>query len=61
MPLSERVLGRDLVAVVAGYTGHDLTNHVRDLQCAGEVTGQIIWPRCRGKSGVVREILEASA
>jgi hypothetical protein len=55
----ERVAGRDVIAVITGYTGHDLTNLVRDLQRAGEVTGQIIWPRCRGKSGVVREILAA--
>lgn len=57
----DRVAGRDLVVVVAGYTGHDLTNLVRDLQRAGEVTGRVIWPACRGKSGVVREILAAAS
>ncbi|GAB4423679.1 MAG: hypothetical protein OHK0015_01490 [Chloroflexi bacterium OHK40] len=55
----ERVVDRDLVAVITGYTGHDLTNIVRDLQRAGDVSGRIIWPKCRGKSGVVREILAA--
>lgn len=56
----DRTTGRDLVVVVAGYTGHDLTGHVRDLQRAGEIAGRVIWPRCRGKSGVVREILESA-
>lgn len=55
----DRVVGRELVAVIAGYTGHDLTNLVRDLQRAGEITGRLIWPKCRGKSGVVREIVAA--
>ncbi|NTV62449.1 MAG: hypothetical protein HGA65_02785 [Oscillochloris sp.] len=56
----DQTAGRDLVVVVASYTGHDLTGHVRDLQRTGEITGQVIWPRCRGKSGVVREILESA-
>lgn len=55
----DRIVGRDLVVVVTGYTGHDLTNHVRDLQSAGDFSGLVIWPKCRGKSGVVREILFA--
>jgi hypothetical protein len=46
--------------VIIGYTGHDLTGHVRDLQRTNGLSGRVIWPRCRGKSGVVREILEAS-
>ncbi|MBX0329015.1 hypothetical protein K2Z83_15155 [Oscillochloris sp. ZM17-4] len=56
----DRTTDRDLVVVITGYTGHDLTGHVRDLQRSGELPGRVIWPRCRGKSGVVREILEAS-
>ncbi len=57
----ERVLGRHLITVITRYTGHDLTNIVRDLQRTGDITGTIIWPTCRGKSGVVREILKAIA
>gem|GEM_PF-2287921 len=53
----DRVVERDLVVVVTSYSGHDLTNHVRTLQQVGTITGRIIWPRCRGKSGVIREIL----
>lgn len=56
----DRTVGRDLVVVVAGYTGHDLTGHVRALQRTGNLTSQVIWPKCRGKSGVVREILVAA-
>jgi len=49
----------DLVAVITGYTGHDLTNHVRDLQREGKIPGRVLWLSCRGKSGVVREIIAA--
>ncbi|GAB4199206.1 MAG: hypothetical protein OHK0022_19270 [Roseiflexaceae bacterium] len=53
----ERAASSHLVAVITGYTGHDLTNHVRDLQQAGQIRGQVLWLSCRGKSGVVREIV----
>jgi len=56
----DHTVDRDLVVVIASYTGHDLTGHVRDLQRSGDLTARVIWPRCRGKSGVVRGILEAS-
>lgn len=56
----ERVVDRDLVVVITGYTGHDLTNIIRDLQQSQDLTGKLIWPKCRGKSGVVREILTGS-
>lgn len=55
----ERVSGRDLIVVITGYIGHDLSNLVRDLQQAGEIAGRVLWPTCRGKSGVLREILAA--
>jgi hypothetical protein len=53
----ERVVDRDLIVVITGYIGHDLTNIIRDLQRSQDITGQVIWPKCRGKSGVVREIV----
>jgi hypothetical protein len=56
----ERLSGSDLIVVVAGYSGHDLTGLVRDLQRSGDITGHAIWPTCRGKSGVMREILTAT-
>jgi len=55
----DRTTGRDLVVVITGYTGHDLTNIVRDLQRTGDIASPVIWPACRGKSGVVREILKS--
>ncbi len=46
-----------LIAVITGYMGHDLSSIVRSLQQAGNLTGQVLWLACRGKRGVVREIL----
>ncbi len=57
----ERTAGRSLIVVISGYAGHDLTTLLRDLQRSEHVTGTVIWPKSRGKSGVVREILEAVA
>jgi thioredoxin-like negative regulator of GroEL len=54
----DRLVGRTLIVVITGYTGHDLTNLVRDVHQAGSITGQLIWPKSRGKSGVVRAIVE---
>lgn len=59
LKVRDRVVGRNLVAVITGYMGHDLTNLVRDFQRTGELSGHVIWLKCRGKSGVVREILGA--
>lgn len=53
----ERTTGRNLVVVITGYTGHDLTNLVRDLQRSGDISDRVMWLKCRGKSGVVREIV----
>ncbi|PDW02609.1 tetratricopeptide repeat protein [Candidatus Viridilinea mediisalina] len=55
----ERVSGRDLIVVVTGYIGHDLSNLVRDLQQSGEIVGRVLWTMCRGKSGVLREIIKS--
>ncbi len=57
----DKIAQCSLVAVITGYTGHDLTNIVRDLDQAGALHGQVLWLRTRGKSGVVREILHAYA
>ncbi len=56
----EQIADADLVAVVTGYTGHDLTGIVRDLDADGLLTGRVLWLPCRGKSGVVREIVRAA-
>lgn len=46
-----------LIAVIAGYMGHDLSKIVSDLKRDGALVGKILLLPCRGKSGVIREIL----
>ena len=46
------------IAVITGYLGHDVSAIVRSLQEAGALTGRVHWLRCRGKSGVVRELIQ---
>jgi thioredoxin-like negative regulator of GroEL len=47
----------DLIAVITGYMGHDLSLIVSDLKKDGALVGEVLPLPCRGKSGVVREIL----
>jgi hypothetical protein len=58
---SNRVRARisrcDLVVIITGYMGHGLTRIVQDLNSAGALAGEILMLDCRGKSGVVREIV----
>ncbi len=56
----ERIANCNLIAVITGYMGHDLSTIVRDLKQSGALTGEVIWLHCRGKSGVVREITKAA-
>lgn len=48
----------NLIAVITGYMGHDLSQIVSDLQKNGALTGDVFFLTCRGKSGVVRAILD---
>lgn len=48
----------DLVVIITGYMGHGLTQIVYDLKNAGAIAGEVMMLNCRGKSGVVREILQ---
>ncbi|NJK81353.1 MAG: hypothetical protein HC914_16275 [Chloroflexaceae bacterium] len=52
-----KIANATLITVITGYMGHDLSGIVRNLQQAGQLSGQILWLACRGKSGVVREVL----
>lgn len=56
-----KIAGCNFIAVITGYMGHDLSGIVRDLQQAGALDGHVLWlpSAIRGKSGVLREILEA--
>ncbi len=47
----------NLIAVITGYMGHDLSQIVSDLKKDGALTGDVFFLACRGKSGVVRAIL----
>jgi hypothetical protein len=54
-----KIASATLIAVITGYMGHDLSGIVRNLQQAGSLSGKVCWLSCRGKSGVVREVLAA--
>lgn len=47
----------DLIAVITGHMGHDLSKIVSELKKDGVLIGELLPLSCRGKSGVVREIL----
>lgn len=47
----------DLVAMITGYMGHDLSKIVSELNKDNVLTGEILPLSCRGKSGVIREII----
>jgi hypothetical protein len=47
----------DLIVIVTGYMGHSLTENVYDLKEKGALKGEVRLLDCRGRSGVVREIL----
>lgn len=47
----------NLIAVITGYMGHDLSQIVSDLKKDGTLTGDVFFLACRGKSGVIRAIL----
>lgn len=46
-----------LVVLITGYMSHRLTEIVYSLKDAGSLAGDVLQLNCRGKSGVVREIL----
>ncbi|MEH1885605.1 hypothetical protein, partial [Nostoc sp.] len=51
------IINCNLIAVITGYMGHDLSQIVSDLKKDGTLTGDVFFLACRGKSGVVRAIL----
>ncbi|MGF1512368.1 MAG: hypothetical protein ACFB5Z_01540 [Elainellaceae cyanobacterium] len=48
----------DLVVIITGYMGHRLTEIVYSLKAADALAGEVLQLSCRGKSGVVREIIK---
>jgi len=52
-------IGRcDLVVIITGYMGHRLSEIVYSLKAADSLAGDVLQLNCRGKSGVVREIIK---
>jgi hypothetical protein len=47
----------NLIVVITGYMGHDLSQIVSDLKKDGALIGNVFFLACRGKSGIVRAIL----
>ncbi|MEO0827709.1 MAG: hypothetical protein AAFY67_19065 [Cyanobacteria bacterium J06642_9] len=66
-PFSKHSLGRsnikakihdcDLIVLITGYMKHKQTDSVMQLRKLGALPGEVLLLNCRGKSGVVREIL----
>ncbi len=48
----------DLVVIITGYMGHRLSEIVYSLKAADALAGEVLQLSCRGKSGVVREIMK---
>ncbi|MGP1373793.1 MAG: hypothetical protein ACTS3T_13270 [Almyronema sp.] len=48
----------DLIVMITGYMSHKLTKNVYGLKESGALTGEIVPLSCRGKSGVIREVLK---
>lgn len=55
--VQNRIKNCDLIAVITGYMGHDLSNIISELEKANSLSGRVMPMSCRGKSGVVREIV----
>lgn len=47
----------DLIVLITGYMRHKQTDSVVQLKKLGSLSGDVLLLNCRGKSGVVREIL----
>ncbi|MEB3311645.1 MAG: hypothetical protein VKJ02_15585 [Snowella sp.] len=56
--VQEKIQNSDLIAVITGYIGHDLTNIISDLKRNHALKGEVLFLNCRGKSGIIRSIVE---
>lgn len=48
----------DLIVVITGYMNHAMTDCINRLKTSGALSGEVMLVNCRGKTGVVREILQ---
>lgn len=56
--IKDKIGNCDLVVIITNYIDHSLTHSVIKLRDTQMLTGPVIRINCRGKSGVVRDILE---
>lgn len=47
----------DLVVVISGYMSHKMTDILNNLDQQDALAGKRLYPKCRGSTGVAREIL----
>ena len=55
--IRRRIERCDLIVVITGYMNHKLTDCINRLKASGSLSGDVMLVNCRGKTGVVREIL----
>ncbi|MFG6105681.1 hypothetical protein U2F10_25775 [Leptothoe sp. EHU-05/26/07-4] len=53
-----RIQRCDLIVVITGYMNHAMTDSISQLKASGALSGQVMLVNCRGKTGVVRAILQ---
>lgn len=56
--IRSRVERCDLIVVITGYMNHKLTDCINRLKVSGALSGDVMLVSCRGKTGVVRAILQ---
>lgn len=56
--IRSRIERCDLIVVITGYMNHKLTDCINRLKTSGALSGDVMLVSCRGKTGVVRAILQ---
>ncbi len=56
--IKAKVNSCNLIGVITGYIGHDSTTIVSALRKDGAINGQVLWIEYRGKSGIIRSLLQ---
>jgi len=55
--IKAKILYCHLIVIITGYMRHDQTEAIFALKRSGAISGKVILLCCRGKTGVMREIL----
>lgn len=56
--IRSRIQRCDLIVVITGYMNHRMTDNINQLKASGALAGDVMLVNCRGKTGVVRAILQ---